>query len=51
MGADVLARDIAKDKLTDAFFGEGFEELLEKANKEGNDVVVGEFVDKPYIDN
>ena len=48
--AEVYARDIAEDKQTDSFFGEGFEELLEKAKKEGKDVILGEFADKPYIE-
>ncbi len=41
--AEVYARDIAPDKLTDAFFGEGFEDALKEAKEKGEDLVVGEF--------
>jgi hypothetical protein len=47
----VLMRDMAKDKQTDAFFGKGTEDLIRKAEAEGKDIIVGEYFDKPYIDD
>jgi len=47
--SDVYARDIAEEKLNDAFFGKGFEKLLKEAEEKGVDVVVGKFYKKPYI--
>ena len=46
----VLMRDIAKDKQTDSFFGKGTEKLIEEAEEKGIDVVVGEYYDKPRLD-
>jgi len=40
---EIYARDLAKDKQTDAFMGAGFEDALAKAEETGEDLVVGEF--------
>lgn len=41
--ANIYARDLAKDKQTDAFMGEGFEEALSKAKENGNELIIGKF--------
>ena len=46
----IYARDIAEHLRNDAFFGEGFEELLRKAEKEDREVVVGNFLNKPEME-
>lgn len=49
-GTPIFARDLAKDKQTDAFMGEGFEAMLKKAEEDDYDVIVGRFYKKAYID-
>ena len=42
---DIYARDLAKDKQTDSFMGEGFEIAMEKAEDKGQDLVIGTFLE------
>lgn len=46
----IYASDLAKNKQTDIFMGEGFEELLKEAEEKDVELVVGEFYQKPYLD-
>lgn len=46
----IYARDIDSMIRNDRFMGKGFEKLVKKADKKGNDVVVGRFYQKPYVD-
>lgn len=39
----IYASDLARNKRTDAFMGKGFEEMLKKAEENGEDIAVGEF--------
>jgi hypothetical protein len=39
----IYARDLAKDKRTDIFMGEGFEEAVRQAEANDTDLVIGEF--------
>jgi hypothetical protein len=49
--ADVYLRDLAEDKQTDAFLGEGTEALKKKAEELDEDVVVGYYLDKPRLES
>ncbi len=41
--SEVYASDIAPEKRNDAFFGEGFEEALKKAEEKGEELVIGDY--------
>jgi len=48
--AEVYLSDLAEDKQTDAFLGKGTEELKKKAEELGCEVIVGEYLKKPKLD-
>lgn len=50
LGSAVYASDLKASYRTDAFWGQGFEQLLSEAEKTGNEVIVGYYIPKPYID-
>ena len=39
----MYASDLHPSKRTDSFMGEGFEEMLKKAEEQGEELVIGEF--------
>ena len=39
----IYASDLAKEKQTNAFMGEGFENALKKAKENENELIIGEF--------
>jgi len=41
--AILYASDLAKEKQTDAFMGEGFEDALKKAEENENELIIGKF--------
>jgi len=43
----IYARDLNTRILNDSFFGIGFEKMLNHAEKEGMEIVVGYFIEKP----
>jgi len=47
---NIYASDLAKSKQNDEFMGAGFEDLVAKADAQGGEVIVGVFLEKPYID-
>jgi hypothetical protein len=44
--ANLYASDLAKDKQTDAFMGEGFEEMFAKAEADGVQLIIGTILNK-----
>ena len=46
----IYARDLKASMQKDTWLGKGFEALLEKAVEQEKDVLVGYFLDKPYIE-
>ena len=46
----IYARDLKASMQQDTWLGKGFEALLEKAKEQDKDVLVGYFLDKPYIE-
>lgn len=47
METPIYARDMKKEILTDIFMGKGFEKLLEQAEIEDKELIVGYFKEKP----
>lgn len=41
--AQIYASDLAEERRTNAFMGDGFEEALAKAEANGKELIVGEF--------
>ena len=47
----VYLRDIKPSMRNEAFFGKGLNKLIKKAEKDGDDIIVGYYINKPKIDN
>ena len=50
MKPPIYARDLKPSIANDTFMGKGFEKLVRKAEKMGEEVEVGVFFDKAFID-
>jgi hypothetical protein len=45
MATPMYARDLAKENQTDSFMGKGFEAAMEKAEENGEDLLIGHYVE------